>query len=93
MVHDQNDVGIMGSLPAQIDRKLLASWQDKLAQPQDLLLAEILKVLPASSPCAVDEKIKTALANAVRLHYRSHPKALSMQAQGNSIPPTVDNHK
>jgi coproporphyrinogen III oxidase len=27
LVHDQNDVGILGSLPSQIDRALLASWR------------------------------------------------------------------
>jgi coproporphyrinogen III oxidase len=93
LVHDQNDVGIMGSLPAQIDKTLLASWQDKLASPQDQLLTEILNVLPDASPCPIDKSTKLALANAVRLHYKLNPKALAMQAQGNSIPPTVENHK
>lgn len=93
LVHDQNDVGIMGSLPAQIDSVLLASWQDKLATPQNLLVAEIVNVLPDTSPCYIDENVKKALANVVRRHYQSNPKALATQAQGNSIPPTVDNHK
>jgi coproporphyrinogen III oxidase len=30
MVHDQNDLGIMGSLPSRVDRALLASWVSKL---------------------------------------------------------------
>ena len=92
LVHDQNDVGIMGSLPAQVDKTLLASWKDKLVAPQDQLLAEILKVLPDGSCCFIDENIKLALAGVVRQHYREHPKALSMQAQGNVIPATVNNH-
>ena len=29
LVHDQNDLGIMGSLPARVDRDLLASWRSK----------------------------------------------------------------
>ena len=92
LVHDQNDVGIMGSLPAQIDKTLLASWKEKLVAPQDQLLAEILKVLPDDSPCVVDEKVKLALASVVRQHYKANPKALALQAQGNVIPATVDNH-
>lgn len=92
LVHDQNDVGIMGSLPVQIDKALLASWKEKLAKPQDELLAEILKVLPDDSRCFIDNNIKLALADVVRQHYRAYPKALSMQAQGNVIPATVDNH-
>ncbi|MFW5443291.1 MAG: coproporphyrinogen III oxidase [Methylococcaceae bacterium] len=93
LVHDQNDVGIMGSLPAKIDKKLLSSWKEKLVAPQDQLLEAILTVLPDEQNCFIDETVKLALANVVRHHYRSNPKALAMQAQGNIIPPTVDNHK
>ncbi len=92
LVHNQNDLGIMGSLPAYIDKTLLASWQEKLASPQDQLLSAIIQVLPNQSPCAINDEIKLALANAVRQHYNRNPKALSMQAQGNVIPPTVENH-
>jgi len=93
LVHDQNDVGIMGSLPAIVDKALLATWVEKLAAPQDKLLQAILNALPNDVPCQVDEKTKLALASAVRQHYKSNPKALGMQAQGNIIPPTVDNHR
>lgn len=93
LVHDQNDVGIMGSLPAIIDKALLSTWVSKLAAPQDKLLEAILDVLPDEKPCAVDEKTKLVLADAVRQHYRSNPKALGMQAQGNIVPPTVNNNR
>ena len=93
LVHDQNDVGIMGSLPAIIDKALLSTWVSKLATPQNELLEAILNVLPDAKPCVVDEKTKLALADAVRQHYISNPKALGMQAQGNIIPPTVSNHR
>ena len=93
LIHDQNDVGIMGSLPAIIDKALLSTWIEKLASPQDQLLTAIIDALPDQQPCIVDEKTKLALANVVRLHYKSNPKALSMQAQGNIIPATVDNHR
>jgi len=29
----------------------------------------------------------------VRTHYKAYPEALSLQASGDIIPPTVDNHK
>ena len=35
---------------------------------------------------------KKKLASAVREHYKKYPEALSMQASGNSVPPTVENH-
>ncbi len=93
LVHDQNDAGIMGSLPAIIDKALLLSWVSKLIAPQDQLLEAILNVLPDENPCIVSEEVKLALANAVRRHYKSNPKALCMQAKGNSIPATVINHQ
>ncbi len=93
LVHDQNDLGIMGSLPAIIDKALLASWVEKLVAPQDILLEAIVNVLSDEKPCIVDENTKLALAKVVREHYKQNPKALSLQAQGNSVPTTVENHK
>lgn len=93
LVHKQNDLGIMGSLPAKIDKKLLVSWKDKLAAPQDKLLIAIIEAIPDGEACIIEESTKLSLANAVRQHYQSNPNALAAQAQGNSIPPTVDNHQ
>jgi coproporphyrinogen III oxidase len=93
MVHDQNDIGIMGSIPAFVNRDILATWQELVPKPQDELVAALLKALPKETPTPVDEKTKKALANAVRKHYRKHPEALSLQASGEIIPPTVENHK
>ncbi len=92
LVHDQNDVGILGSLPSHVNRSLLTSWEANLQSPQDQLLANILTMLPAGDPCEVDEPTKKALANCVRHHYQTHPEALNLQARGNVIPPTVQNH-
>jgi coproporphyrinogen III oxidase len=61
--------------------------------PQDLLLQALVDCLPEGDVCLVDEKVKQKLADAVRKHYKSHPEAINMQASGNTIPPTVDNHK
>lgn len=95
LVHDQNDVGIMGSLPSKIDKMLLSSWESKLPIPQDGLLHGIIDAFPCDSDpiCLVDESIKKTLANVVRQHYRSNPEALKMQAQGNIVPETVGNHQ
>ena len=92
LVHSQNDVGILGSLPERVSRSLLTSWQQAIQSPQDQLLTGILSALPADDPCLVDEPTKKALAGCVRHHYQTHPEALSLQARGNVIPPTVQNH-
>ena len=93
LVHDQNDVGILGSLPSMVSPDILKSWKGNVQTPQDQLLNGILSALPEESPCVVDESSKKALANAVRTHYKANPEALKMQARGNVIPPTVQNHK
>lgn len=93
LVHDQNDVGIMGSLPACVDRDLLGSWVERMQPPQDELLKGLIAVLPDQNPVLVDEAVKQSLAAVVRDHYRAHPEAIAMQASGDSIPPTVQNHR
>ncbi|MFW7379704.1 MAG: coproporphyrinogen III oxidase [Oligoflexus sp.] len=92
LVHNQNDVGVLGSLPSHIDRQLLASWEKDLPAPQDQLLKSLLQVLPETSPCLIDEERKKALAEQLRRHFKAHPEALKLQASGDVIPLTVDNH-
>jgi len=93
LVHDQNDIGIMGSIPSHINKPLLASWKDKMKTPQDELLITLLNCLPDADVCLVDEAVKQKLASGVRSHYKSHPEAINMQARGNTVPPTVANHR
>ena len=93
LVHDQNDIGIMASLPSHINRTLLASWKQKMPAPQDLLLQGMIDCLMDKEICPVEDKTKQALANCLRKHYRAHPEAIDMQASGNTVPPTVINHR
>ncbi len=92
LVHSQNDVGIMGSIPSHINRELLASWVKKMPKPQDELVEALLNALPNEMSTPVEEETKKNLANAVRVHYKKYPKALALQASGEIVPPTVDNH-
>ncbi len=93
LVHDQNDVGILASLPSFIDRPLLESYQEKMESPQDLLLSAILQKLPRQSPCPITDDTRRELARVVRSHYREHPEALAMQASGTIKVATVENHQ
>ena len=92
LVHDQNDLGIMASLPAMVDRGLFKSWQSKVVSPQDQLVEKLSDALPAATPSPVTEKVKSLLASTVRAHYRLHPEAIELQSQGFKLPPTVNNH-
>ena len=93
LVHDENDLGIMGSLPSQVDREMLASWKEKVERPQQTLVEELLGAIPEEGIVAVTDAVKLSLAKAVRDHYRRDPDSLSLQASGNVIPPTVDKHQ
>lgn len=90
LVHDQNDVGILGSLPSHVDRGLLASWRSRVPAPVDQLVDDLVAALPAGE---VDDHSKRALAAAVRAFYQAHPEALELQARGYVTPPTVANHR
>ncbi len=91
LVHDENDAGIMGSLPSRVDRDLLASWGRLVPDPQGALVAALVAALPSDGAVTYDARL--ALARAVRAHYRTHPEALELQARGDVVPPTVDNHR
>ena len=93
LIHNQNDVGIMGSIPSHVNRTLLESWVNLMPKPQDKLVESILNALPNENPTPVEEETKKELALAVREHYQKYPEALRLQASGGVIPETVDNHK
>ncbi len=92
LVHDQNDQGIMGSLPSHIDRELLASWEERVPVIQRPLVRSLVDALEDTSPSHVTPEVRLRLAQAVRAHYQAHPEALALQAKGSLVPPTVKNH-
>jgi coproporphyrinogen III oxidase len=92
LIHNPNDVGTLGSLPAVVDATLLRSWASAVPKPQDALVEALADALGNEAEAAVDEDRKRAMAQAVREHYTAHPDALNLQASGPTIPTTVANH-
>uniref|UniRef100_UPI00404768CE coproporphyrinogen III oxidase n=1 Tax=Aliarcobacter sp. TaxID=2321116 RepID=UPI00404768CE len=90
LIHNQNDIGIMGSLPKFVNKKLLKSWINNLETPQTELLENIVNCIEDNG--VINTQIKEKLAQAVRNHYKKYPDALKYQASGNTIPNTVNNH-
>lgn len=84
LAHDQNDVGVMGSLPAFIDRALLAGWADRAPAPHDALVRSLVDAVPADGH--VTDEVRAELAKRVRAHYRANPDALALQASGSVTP-------
>lgn len=87
-VHDQNDLGIMGSLPAFVDRALLSSWAEATPAVLQPLLSAIVDALPEGSPSHVDDVVRVRLAKLVREHHRRYPEAAQMLAAGDVLPPS-----
>jgi len=93
LVHSQNDLGIMGSLPSRVDRALLSSWEARTPELQRPLLRGLVAALPEGASSLVGDGIRERLAEVVRAHYRAHPEALALQASGGVLPPTIENHQ
>ncbi len=92
LVHNENDVGILGSLPSHVDRNLLQSWLPKLPSLQQKLLEEIISVLP-EGVTEVTDNVKMQIAALSREFYKRNPEALDLLARGDIVPPTQDNHR
>merc|ERR1711865_180707 len=81
LAHNDNDVGTLGSLPSRVDPALLESWRPLMAPVQQLLLDDVLTVLPTQSPAAVLPATRSGLAEAVRQHYRTRREGIQEQAE------------
>ncbi len=92
LVHADNDLGILGSLPPRVDRGLLASWRARMPEAQRPLLDAILAALPEEDAPEVGEETRRSLADALRAFYRAHPEAIELQAKASTPPPTIANH-
>lgn len=91
LVHDENDVGIMGSIPSHVDKTLLLSWKDRTPEVQKGLVEALANCLDDDG--AVEERQKLALAQTARAFFKANPEALKVQASGHVAVPTVQNHK
>ncbi|RBW47035.1 coproporphyrinogen III oxidase [Psychromonas sp. B3M02] len=70
LIHSQNDVGTLGSLPAYINRDLLASWVEKSDQAQQPLVQALVDLFPAQRSVHVTPTIKAQIAETIRVHYK-----------------------
>ncbi|MEL0660623.1 coproporphyrinogen III oxidase [Psychromonas arctica] len=69
LIHNQNDVGTLGSLPAYINRDLLASWIALSDEAQQPLVQALVDLLPKQKSVHVTPEIKANIALAIRQHY------------------------
>ena len=79
LVHNQNDLGVFGSLPAKINGGLLKSWIDKTPAPLNELVANLHKVFNSNDNVAVGDEQKIAFAKILREFYGHHRNLLTFQ--------------
>ena len=70
LIHDQNDVGTLGSLPAYINRDLLARWIPLSPVQQQPLVISLVNLLPKQLNVNITTGIKAKIALAIREHYK-----------------------
>lgn len=90
LVHDQNDLGILASLPSVVDKELLYSWFKEMKPPQTQLLLKLANAIDANG--VIDDATKIRFATILREHYACYPEALELQASGDTLPTTLQNH-
>jgi len=91
LIHNQNDVGILGSLPLHVNKELLLSFKKKVQKTQDELVQNLADNIANNG--LLNTQTTAKLAQIVREHYKRHKETLSMQASGHTVPSTVANHK
>jgi len=69
LIHNQNDVGTLGSLPAYINRHLLLSWVEQSEVAQKPLVQALVDLFPAQQAVHVNASIKAKIAETIRAHY------------------------
>ena len=92
LVHDQNDRGVLGSLPQRVSTTLLREWVALQPPLQGELLTLLLAALPDAPVVTLTDDLRATLARECRSFYRAHPAALDLQARGDVLPPTVAHH-
>lgn len=93
LIHNDNDIGIMGSIPGLVSRNLLKLWHHRMHDdPLAPLVAKIISVMPKADFVTVGDSMKQKLATVVRQFFTENPQALKYQAKGFTVTSTVANH-
>jgi coproporphyrinogen III oxidase len=69
LIHDQNDVGTLGSLPAYINRELLLTWVSLSPETHQPLVNALVNLLPHQKNVHITPEIKSNIAMTIRQHY------------------------
>ena len=94
LVHNENDVGIMGSLPQKISVSLLESWIDSMPKATKALVQKIIQCFPRNQDTVqLSNDLRVEIAETIRAFYKENPEAMNLLARGNVLPKSNTNHQ
>jgi len=79
LVHNQNDLGIFGSLPSTINGILFHEWIEKTPPPFDELVRVISSIIGKSKSFKIRDSEKLLFAEAIRFFYKQHPQLINFR--------------
>lgn len=82
LVHNQNDLGILGSLPSKINGELLNDWIDKTPEPFNELTASLSNIVGQGKSVPIEDEQKLQIAQAMRAFYKKHRALGTFRNQG-----------
>jgi coproporphyrinogen III oxidase len=76
IVHDQNDLGVLASLPYWVSKPILEGLSEKMNGYKKELFQIILSILPDQIRCEISDSIRQKIANKLRNYYLLNPQLL-----------------
>ncbi|MCH2234979.1 MAG: coproporphyrinogen III oxidase [Crocinitomicaceae bacterium] len=82
LVHNQNDLGILGSLPSKINGDLFSDWIDKTPEPFNELTKALSSIVGQGKSIPIEDEQKLQIAEAMRVFYKKHRELGTFRNQG-----------
>jgi len=76
IVHDQNDLGVLASLPYWVSKPILEGFLEKMNGHKKELFQIILSILPDQVRCEISDSIRQKIASKLRNYYLLNPHQL-----------------
>ncbi len=88
LVHNQNDLGVFGSLPSTINGQLFQSWIQNTPAPLDKFVTELANKIGDHLITTIGDQEKLAFAKIMRQFYAQYPELVKIKSatQGTKKP-------
>ena len=84
LVHNQNDLGVFGSLPSTINGQLLRSWVQNTPAPLNNLVTALANQTDNHNTTPIGDQEKLAFAKVMRTFYQTHRELIQIKSVSNN---------